>query len=192
MGFYFRGLAFKQTMMILIVVTVVVGTIFGIMTSKMNGKLEQMTIDNGEQTSEASVTYINSIFDAAKTIGEEIAARLGSQEMTREELDNYLLRSLDVARNSVSQIIAVVTVSPVPTTMFMNGTRARGIPRLPAGRNRLSVNLSRSLSPSIRSPYSARIRRARMFWSVSLPLISRLISSRERFPRFRYPIRVSP
>ena len=47
MGFYFRGLAFKQTMMILIVVTVVVGTIFGIMTSKMNGKLEQMTIDNG-------------------------------------------------------------------------------------------------------------------------------------------------
>ena len=88
MGFYFRGLAFKQTMMILIVVTVVVGTIFGIMTSKMNGKLEQMTIDNGEQTSEASVTYINSIFDAAKTIGEEIAARLGSQEMTREELDN--------------------------------------------------------------------------------------------------------
>ena len=109
MGFYFRGLAFKQTMMILIVVTVVVGTIFGIMTSKMNGKLEQMTIDNGEQTSEASVTYINSIFDAAKTIGEEIAARLGSQEMTREELDNYLLRSLDVARNSVPQIIAVVT-----------------------------------------------------------------------------------
>ena len=109
MGFYFRGLAFKQTMMILIVVTVVVGTIFGIMTSKMNGKLEQMTIDNGEQTSEASVTYINSIFDAAKTIGEEIAARLGSQEMTREELDNYLLRSLEVARNSVPQIIAVVT-----------------------------------------------------------------------------------
>ena len=50
MGFYFRGLAFKQTMMILIVVTVVVGTIFGIMTSKMNGKLEQMTIDNGEPT----------------------------------------------------------------------------------------------------------------------------------------------
>lgn len=109
MGFYFRGLAFKQTMMILIVVTVVVGTIFGIMTSKMNDKIAQMTVENGEQTSEASVTYINSIFDAGRTIGEDIAAKLGAREMTRAELDSFLLRSLDVARATVPQIIAVVT-----------------------------------------------------------------------------------
>ena len=108
MGFNFRGLAFKQSLMILVAVTVIVGLIFGIMTSKMSSQLEEMTIENGEQISLANVTYIDKLFDAGKHVGEDAASTLSNSRMTKAELDEFLTHTLATARNLVPHIVAVV------------------------------------------------------------------------------------
>ena len=108
MGFNFRGLAFKQSLMILAAVTVIVGAIFGTMTSRISSQLEQMTFDNGEQISQASVTYIDKLFNAGKLVGEDVGATLSKQQMTKAELDEFLMHSLTNARNLVPHIVAVV------------------------------------------------------------------------------------
>jgi len=108
MGFNFRGLAFKQSMMILAGITIVIGLIFGIMTSQMNGKLEQMTIANGQEISQANVTYIDKLFNAGKLVGEDVGATLSNTHMTKAEMDEFLQQSLSNARKLVPQIVAVV------------------------------------------------------------------------------------
>ena len=108
MVFNFRGLAFKQSLMILASITVIVGLIFGVMTSKMNSKLTQMTIDNGEEISQAHVNYINNLFNSSKHVGDDVGATLSKQEMTKEELDEFLLQTLSNARTIVPQIVAMV------------------------------------------------------------------------------------
>jgi len=108
MGFNFRGLAFKQSMMILAAITVVFGLIFGIMSYKTQDMLNKMTVENGEETSRANVNYIDKLFNAGKLVGDEVATTLGKRKMTKAELDTFLLQSLTNARNLVPQIVAVV------------------------------------------------------------------------------------
>ncbi|WP_405333024.1 SpoIIE family protein phosphatase [Fibrobacter sp.] len=108
MGFNFRGLAFKQSMMILAAITVVFGLIFGIMSYKTQDMLNKMTVENGEETSRANVNYIDKLFNAGKLVGDDVATTLGKRKMTKAELDTFLLQSLTNARNLVPQIVAVV------------------------------------------------------------------------------------
>ena len=108
MGFNFRGLAFKQSMMILAAITVVFGLIFGIMSYKTQDMLNRMTVENGEETSRANVNYIDKLFNAGKLVGDDVAATLSTHKMTKAELDEFLLRSLTNARNLIPQIVAVV------------------------------------------------------------------------------------
>ena len=108
MGFNFRGLAFKQSMMILAAITVVFGLIFGLMSYKTQEMLNRMTVENGEESSRANVNYIDKLFNAGKLVGDDIAATLGKRKMTKAELDEFLLQSLTNARNLVPQIVAVV------------------------------------------------------------------------------------
>ena len=108
MGFNFRGLAFKQSMMILAAITVVFGLIFGIMSYKTQDMLNKMTVENGEETSRANVNYIDKLFNAGKLVGDDVASTLGKRKMTKAELDTFLLQSLTNARNLVPQIVAVV------------------------------------------------------------------------------------
>ena len=77
MGFNFRGLAFKQSMMILAAITVVFGLIFGIMSYKTQDMLNKMTVENGEETSRANVNYIDKLFNAGKLVGDDVASTLG-------------------------------------------------------------------------------------------------------------------
>ena len=108
MGFNFRGLAFKQSMMILAAITVVFGLIFGIMSYKTQDMLNRMTLENGEETSRANVNYIDKLFNAGKLVGDDVASTLGKRKMTKAELDTFLLQSLTNARNLIPQIVAVV------------------------------------------------------------------------------------
>lgn len=108
MGFNFRGLAFKQSMMILAAITVVFGMIFGLMSYKTQEMLNRITVENGEESSRANVNYIDKLFNAGKLVGDDIAATLGKRKMTKAELDEFLFQSLTNARNLVPQIVAVV------------------------------------------------------------------------------------
>ena len=73
MGFNFRGLAFKQSMMILAAITIVFGLILGIMNHKTQAMLNQMTTENGEEISRANVNYIDKLFNASSIIGNDLA-----------------------------------------------------------------------------------------------------------------------
>ncbi len=108
MGFNFRGLAFKQSMMILAAITVVFGLIFGIMSYKTQDMLNRMTVENGEESSRANVNYIDKLFNAGKLVGDDVATTLSTHKMTKAELDEFLLKSLTNARNLIPQIVAVV------------------------------------------------------------------------------------
>lgn len=108
MGFNFRGLAFKQSLMILAGITVIFGLIFGIMSFKTQDMLNKITFENGEESSRANVNYIDKLFTAGKVIGEDIAENLGSHPMTKADMDDFLMQSLFNARRTIPQIIAVV------------------------------------------------------------------------------------
>lgn len=108
MGFNFRGLAFKQSLMILAAITIVFGLIFGIMSFKTQDMLNKMTVENGEETSRANVNYIDKLFNASKLIGEDLSHRLTDHPMTKSDMDDFLLQSLFNARNLVPQVVAVV------------------------------------------------------------------------------------
>ena len=108
MGFNLRGLAFKQSMMILAAITVVFGLIFGITSHKTQNMLNKITTENGEETSRANVNYIDKLFNSGKLVGDDIAATLGKRTMNKAELDTFLLQSLTNARNLIPQIVAVV------------------------------------------------------------------------------------
>lgn len=108
MGFNFRGLAFKQSLMILAAITIVFGLIFGIMSYKTQNMLNKMTVENGEETSRANVNYIDKLFNAGKVIGEDLAEKISSHPMTKNDMDDFLLQSLFNARNLVPQVVAVV------------------------------------------------------------------------------------
>ncbi len=108
MGFNFRGLAFKQSMMILAAITVVFGLIFAIMGQKTHDILNKITIENGEETSRANVNYIDKLFNSGKLVGDDIAETLGKRRMSKADLDTFLLHSLTNARNLIPQIVAVV------------------------------------------------------------------------------------
>lgn len=108
MGFNFRGLAFKQSLMILAAITVVFGLIFGIMSYKTQNMLNKMTVENGEETSRANVNYIDKLFNAGKVIGDDLSHKLTDHPMTKSDMDDFLLQSLFNARNLVPQVVAVV------------------------------------------------------------------------------------
>ena len=108
MSLNFRGLAFKQSVWILIGVTVVFFTIFYVAGMQLHGGLSKLVIQKGEEISQANVTYIDKLFNTGRKIGDDIGANLSSHEMTKAEMDEFLLQSLGNARNVVPQIIAVV------------------------------------------------------------------------------------
>ena len=108
MKFNIRGLAFKQSVWILIGVTIVFATVFGVVSSQMKKGLSDMVVQKGEEISQANVTYIDKLFNIGRKIGDDIGASLSSREMTKAEMDEFLLQSLGNARKMVPQIIAVV------------------------------------------------------------------------------------
>ena len=108
MGFNWRGLAFKQSLMILAAITIVFGIIFAIMGQKTQDILNKITIENGEETSRANVNYIDKLFNSGKLVGDDIAETLGKRRMSKADLDTFLLHSLTNARNLIPQIVAVV------------------------------------------------------------------------------------
>lgn len=104
----FWGLAFKQSVMILIGITVVFAVLFGVLTSQMHSRLTLMVTQKGDEISQANVNYIDKLFNASRVVGDDIAEVLSEKKMTRDELDEVLLQSLANARTLVPQIVAVV------------------------------------------------------------------------------------
>ena len=108
MKFNFRGLAFKQSVWILIGVTIAFAMTFRVLSVQMRQGIYNLVVQKGEEISEASVTFIDRLFNTGRKIGDDIADNLGKNEMTKAEMDEFLLQSLGNARKILPQVIAVV------------------------------------------------------------------------------------
>ena len=108
MKFNFRGLAFKQSVWILIGVTIAFAMTFRVLSVQMRQGIYNLVVQKGEEISEANVTFIDRLFNTGRKIGDDIADNLGKNEMTKAEMDEFLLQSLGNARKILPQVIAVV------------------------------------------------------------------------------------
>ena len=104
----FHGLAFKQSAMILLGISVVFAALFGFGSSQIQERLSRLLLQKGEEISRANVAVINNLFGSCSNFGEEIATKVSDQGLVGTELDDFLLRSLSGVRATVPQVLAVV------------------------------------------------------------------------------------
>lgn len=103
-----HGLAFKQSMAVLAGISIVFAALFLFSNSQIQGKLSQMLLQKGEEVSRANVALINKLFTSGRSIGEELAYKVGEQNLYGVELDDFLMRSLSGVRATVPQVVAMV------------------------------------------------------------------------------------
>ncbi len=104
----FHGLAFKQSAMILLGISVVFAALFGFGSSQIQERMSRLLLQKGEEISRANVAVINNLFGSCRNFGEELAVKIGDQQLAGTELDDFLLRSLSGVRATVPQVLAVV------------------------------------------------------------------------------------
>ena len=103
-----RGLAFKQSAMILLGISVVFAALFGFSSTQIQDRISRLLLEKGEEISRANVAVINNLFGSCRNFGEEIAGKVSEQGLVGQELDDFLLSSLSGVRTTVPQVLAVV------------------------------------------------------------------------------------
>lgn len=104
----FHGLAFKQSVLILVGISVVFAALFGLGSFELHEKMSQMLLQNGDEVSRANVALVNNLFYSGRNIGEEISEEIGKEGLYGEELDEFLLQTLSNVRATVPQVVAMV------------------------------------------------------------------------------------
>lgn len=104
----FHGLAFKQSVLILVGISVVFAALFGFGSFEMHEKMSQMLLQNGDEVSRANVALVNNLFHSGRNIGEEISEEIGKDGLYGEKLDEFLLQTLSNVRATVPQVVAMV------------------------------------------------------------------------------------
>ena len=66
----FHGLAFKQSVLILVGISIVFAALFGFGSFEMHEKMSQMLLQNGDEVSRANVALVNNLFHSGRNIGE--------------------------------------------------------------------------------------------------------------------------
>ena len=108
MGFNIHGLAFKQSMMILAGVSIVLAILFAVITSQVQSRLSALLTQKGEEISQANVALIEKLFDTGKYIGDELAVTIGKEQPSDKDLDDFLSEALFNARALLPQSLAIV------------------------------------------------------------------------------------
>ena len=80
-----HSLAFKQSVTVLVSISIVFAVLFGIGGFQINEKLSQMLLQKGEEISRANVALINNLFSSGKSIGEEISVKVGTENLAGQD-----------------------------------------------------------------------------------------------------------
>jgi sigma-B regulation protein RsbU (phosphoserine phosphatase) len=104
----FHGLAFKQSVLILVGISIVFAALFGFGSFEMHEKMSQMLLQNGDEVSRANVALVNNLFHSGRNIGEETSNEIGEEGLYGEKLDEFLLQTLSNVRATVPQVVAMV------------------------------------------------------------------------------------
>ena len=108
MGFNIHGLAFKQSMMILVGISLVLAVLFGVLSFQVQNRLSALLSEKGEEISQANVAIIENLFESGKEVGDELAERIGVDQPAGKDLDDFLNASLFHSRAKIPQVFAVV------------------------------------------------------------------------------------
>lgn len=108
MKFNIHGLAFKQSLMILVGITIVFGGVLGVMRYLSNEKLGEMLTKRSEEVSQANIVLFERIFNDAIAIGEAAVSTIETETMTPEEQGMFLRKALEEAMFRLPQVEAIV------------------------------------------------------------------------------------
>ena len=90
MKFNVHSLAFKQTLLILLGITVVFGTLLFTLQRLVNTRMSELIMARGQEISEKHVSLIDNIFDGSASIVKGIVDKIEQGEITQADMDEFL------------------------------------------------------------------------------------------------------
>lgn len=108
MKYGIHSLAFKQSVMILLGITIVFGILYFSVRSAIGNQVASLLMKRGTEISEKNLNLIDNIFTDSEIIGENVRNILGRQKPDAEHLPKVLSELLISAREKVPQVVAVV------------------------------------------------------------------------------------
>lgn len=108
MRYGIHSLAFKQSVLILLGITIVFGALYFSVRSAIGNQVTSILTKRGTEISEKNVYLIDNIFAKSEIIGENVRTILGKQRPDAEHLPMVLGDLLVSAREKVPQVVAVV------------------------------------------------------------------------------------
>lgn len=172
-----HSLAIKQTLLILLGMTLVFGTLLFTLQRLINTRMSELIMARGHEISERNVSLIDNIFEGSASIVKNVVETLERGEITQKDIEEFLPQAYQKAHEKVSIASAlVIAYEPENGKEFIRITgdglqgkviggtnyqsmswyadaksKGKGF-----GANRLSVITSTSLSRSMRSLFTRR------------------------------------
>ncbi len=108
MKFNVHSLAFKQTLLILLGITVVFGTLLFTLQRLVNTRMSELIMARGQEISEKHVSLIDNIFDGSASIVKGIVDKIEQGEITQADMDEFLPAAHRKAYDKVTITSALV------------------------------------------------------------------------------------
>ena len=108
MKFNVHSLAFKQTLLILLGITVVFGTLLFTLQRLVNTRMSELIMARGQEISEKHVSLIDNIFDGSASIVKGIVDKIEQGEISQADMGDFLPAAYRNAHDKVAITSALV------------------------------------------------------------------------------------
>lgn len=108
MKFNVHSLAFKQTLLILLGITVVFGTLLFTLQRLVNTRMSELIMARGQEISEKHVSLIDDIFDGSASIVKGIVDKIEQGEISQADMGDFLPAAYRNAHDKVAITSALV------------------------------------------------------------------------------------
>lgn len=108
MKFNVHSLAFKQTLLILLGITVVFGTLLFTLQRLVNTRMSELIMARGQEISEKHVSLIDNIFDGSASIVKGIVDKIEQGEISQADMSDFLPAAYRNAHDKVAITSALV------------------------------------------------------------------------------------
>ncbi|WP_290766407.1 SpoIIE family protein phosphatase [Fibrobacter sp. UBA4297] len=108
MKFNVHSLAFKQTLLILLGITVIFGTLLLTLQRLVNTRMSELIMARGQEISEKHVSLIDNIFDGSASIVKGIVDKIEQGEISQADMGDFLPAAYRNAHDKVAITSALV------------------------------------------------------------------------------------
>ena len=103
-----HSLAIKQTLLILLGMTIVFGTLLFTLQRLINTRMSELIMARGHEISERNVSLIDNIFEGSASIVKNVVETLERGEITQKDIEEFLPQAYQKAHEKVSIASALV------------------------------------------------------------------------------------